>query len=123
MANKFSDSLRESILEEKNKVAANTVVINGENSSKNNSAKISAGTNKTLIEIQEELSQAYTSAIHNVNKDLLHYMSILPTDGNLTELSRATLSYWQLLQQRKHEMMVHSSNFCLSLFSVLIPKR
>lgn len=128
MVNKFSDSLRESILEEKNKVNINPEIdqenkatkstkTNEYNEEKNNKAK------KTMFEIQEELNQAYTNAFHNVNNDLLGYISSLPTDGDLMEVTKANFAYLQLLQKRKREMISHNSNFCMSLFSIFTPTK
>lgn len=88
--------------------------------SKNN-ANFKNRSKKTIIEMQEELNQAYKNAMNNVNNDLLHYMSCLPMDGNLSELTKVSLSYLQSLHKRHREVLEYSSSFYRELFAVFVP--
>lgn len=99
----------------------NKKISNVKSTNNKSSVKLENGIKKTIMEMHEELRQAYKNAMSNVNNDLLHYMSCLPIDGNLAELTKANLSYLHLLHKRHREVVECSSSFYRELFSVLAP--
>ena len=132
MEKSFSNSLRESILEEKNKTYNTDTIANlkQQNSlfnesdkncndnAKNNEIDHQSGMPfKTVLMAHKELQESCYGVLQNLQADLTNYITNLPLDGNLSQITKVNLSYIELLHKRNNEILEKHAKFCRELMS------